>query len=59
MSFWETPKAVAIIVGTTAAIVSVVAGSVGYKIGSQPPPPPLQIIFQPGSIQVLPAPAPK
>lgn len=32
-SFWETPKAVAIIVATTAAIFT----AVGYKIGSQPP----------------------
>jgi hypothetical protein len=49
-SFWETPKAIAIIVGATAAI----AGVLGYKIGSTPPAP-TQIVFQPGAIQVLPA----
>jgi hypothetical protein len=32
-SFWETPKAVAIIVATTAAIFT----AVGYKIGTTPP----------------------
>jgi hypothetical protein len=31
--FWETPKAIAIIVATTAAIFT----AVGYKIGSAPP----------------------
>lgn len=31
-SFWETPKAIAIIVATTAAIF----GALGYKFGSQP-----------------------
>jgi hypothetical protein len=36
-SFWETPKAVAIIVATTAAVFSAVAGFAGYKLGSQPP----------------------
>lgn len=56
-SFWETPKAVAIIVATTAAIFTALAGFAGYKIGSQPPPTPPQIVFQPGSIVVQPAPA--
>lgn len=35
--FWETPKAILLIVATTAAIFSAVAGVIGYKIGSQPP----------------------
>ncbi len=36
-SFWETPKAIAIIVATTAAIFSALAGFAGFKLGSQPP----------------------
>jgi hypothetical protein len=55
-SFWETPKAIAIIVATTAAIFSAAAGFAGYKFGQTPPSLPPQIIFQPGSIQVLPPP---
>jgi hypothetical protein len=56
--FWETPRNIAILLTGAAAI----AGLVGFELGqkepvTQPPPPP-QIIFQPGSIQVLPAPAP-
>ncbi len=35
--FWETPKAVAIIVATTAAICRALAGIAGHKLGSQPP----------------------
>ena len=31
-SFWETPKAILLIIATTAAI----AGFLGFKIGSQP-----------------------
>jgi hypothetical protein len=36
---WETPRNIAILAGTIAAIVAALAGSVGYKIGSTPPPP--------------------
>lgn len=40
-SFWETPKALAIVLGAaiaaTTAIVGTVAGLAGYKLGSQPP----------------------
>jgi type II secretory pathway component PulM len=32
-AFWETPRNLAILVGTVAAI----AGVLGYKLGSQPP----------------------
>lgn len=42
--FWETPKAILLIVATTATI----AGLLGYKFGSTPP--------QPIVIQLLPAP---
>ena len=38
-SFWETPKAVLLIVATTAAL----AGALGYKIGQQPQPAPIII----------------
>jgi hypothetical protein len=53
--FWETPRNLAILLGSVTAITAALAGLAGYKIGSQPPAPPPQIIFQPGSIQVLPA----
>jgi hypothetical protein len=52
----ETPRNIAIPAGAVAAITAPVAGWTGYRIGqnTQPVQPP-QIIFQPGSIQVLPA----
>jgi hypothetical protein len=57
-TFWENPRNFVIVIGgiiaATTAIVGIVAGLAGYKLGSQPTLPP-QIIFQPGSIQVLPA----
>lgn len=48
--FWETPRNIALIVAAAAGI----AGVLGFKLGQQEPHQP-QIIFQPGSIQVLPA----
>jgi cytochrome c-type biogenesis protein CcmH/NrfG len=58
-TFWENPRNFVVIIGgviaATAAVVGVVAGLAGYKLGSQPTQP-TQIIFQPGAIQVLPAP---
>lgn len=36
-SYWETPKALAIIIGATAAVFSVMAGLAGYKLASTPP----------------------
>lgn len=36
-SFCETPKAIALIVATTATIAAAVFGVLGYKIGSAPP----------------------
>jgi hypothetical protein len=52
-SIWETPRNIAILVTSVAAI----AGFLGFKIGQKdtPPSPPPQVIFQPGSIQVTPA----
>jgi hypothetical protein len=50
---WETPRNIALLAGTIAVIVGTIAGVLGYKIGAMPQPVP-QIIFQPGSIQVLP-----
>ena len=59
MSDKEATRNLVIIIGgviaATAAIVGTVAGLAGYKLGSQPTQP-TQIIFQPGAIQVLPAP---
>jgi hypothetical protein len=52
--FWETPRNLVIIIGAISAAVATVAGLAGYKIGSQPPPPAPQVIFQPGSIVVQP-----
>jgi hypothetical protein len=37
-AFWETPRNIAILLGTVAAFVGAVAGAAGYKLGSQPPP---------------------
>jgi hypothetical protein len=34
--FWETPRHIAILLGTTAAIFAAVFGVLGYKLGSQP-----------------------
>lgn len=34
---WETPRNIAIIVGTVAALTAAFAGVLGYKIGSQAP----------------------
>jgi hypothetical protein len=37
-TFWETPRAILLIVATTAALIGAGAGFLGYKIGSAPPP---------------------
>lgn len=52
--FWETPRNIAILVGAVAAITAAVAGVIGYKIGSQPPPTINVHIDQP--LMVAPAP---
>ena len=36
-SFWETPKALAIIIATTAEVSGTLAGLAGYKLGSSAP----------------------
>ncbi len=36
-AFWETPRNLAILVATTAAIFSAIAGFIGFKIGQTPP----------------------
>jgi hypothetical protein len=38
-AFWETPRHLILLIGAVAAI----AGALGYKLGSQPPPPPIII----------------
>ena len=62
-AFWETPRNLFLVIGTITAATAAIAGFTGYKIGQQPPPappaaPPVQIIFQPGSIVAPPAPLP-
>ncbi len=48
-SIWETPRNVVI-------LVAAIAFSLGFRLGQKDtPPPPPQIIFQPGSIVVAPA----
>ena len=56
-AFWETPRNLALIFGALVAGTAALAGLAGYKLG-QSSPPPLQVIFQPGSIVAAPAPAP-
>lgn len=51
-AFWETPRNIALLLG----VVVGVAGVLGFKLGQNTPP--MQIIFQPGSIVVAPAAAP-
>lgn len=52
---WETPRNIAIMVGTVAAISAAIAGWTGYQIGRSPPAP-QQIVLPPGTIiQVPPA----
>lgn len=59
LSWWETPKALALIVGATAAVFGTAAGLTGYQLGIRPPAPALTIVFQPGAIRVeLPGAAP-
>jgi hypothetical protein len=40
---WEHPRNIALLVAATAAIVSAIAGFVGFKIGQTPGPPPVII----------------
>jgi len=37
-AFWETPRNIAILVGTVSALLAAAAGAAGYKLGSQPTP---------------------
>ncbi len=50
-AFWETPRNIALLLGVAVAI----AGVLGFKLGQNSPP--VQVIFQPGSIVVPPVPA--
>ena len=44
---WEHPRNIALLVAATAAIVSAIAGFVGFKIGQTPAPPPVIINLPP------------
>ena len=50
-AFWETPRNIAVLLGVAIGI----AGVLGFKLGQNSPP--VQVIFQPGSIVAPPAPA--
>ena len=50
-AFWETPRNIAVLLGVSVAI----AGVLGFKLGQNSPP--VQVIFQSGSIVVPSAPA--
>jgi hypothetical protein len=34
---WETPRNIALLTGAVAAVSAVIAGTPGYKLGSEPP----------------------
>ncbi len=53
---WETPKGLAAIIAALAVTIGALGGIAGYALRGVPQPP-AQIIFQPGSIVVPPAPA--
>ena len=50
-AFWETPRNIAVLLGVAVAV----AGVLSFKLGQNSPP--VQVIFQPGSIVAPPAPA--
>ncbi len=52
---WETPRNIAILAGTVAAVVGVLAGVAGWKIGQVPAAPPAQqIVLPPGTVIQIP-----
>ncbi len=51
-AFWETPRNIVLLLGVAVGV----AGVLGFKLGQSSPP--IQIIFQPGSIVAPPAVAP-
>jgi hypothetical protein len=53
-SFWETPKAIAIIVGVTAAVVGTLGGLVGFKLASAPTQQIVVHLDQPLAVKVQP-----
>jgi len=54
-AFWETPRNLVVIISAIAAATAAIGGLAGYKLGQGSPP--IQVIFQPGSIVAPPAPA--
>lgn len=53
-AFWETPRNLAIIGGTAAAILAAIFGVLGYKLGQQPSQPIIVQFQQPLAVKVLP-----
>lgn len=66
-AFWETPRNLVVVIGaiaaataataatTATAATAAIGGLAGYRLGQGSPP--VQVIFQPGSIVAPPAPA--
>jgi hypothetical protein len=52
--WWETPRNLALIVGTAAAILAAVFGILGYKLGSQPPQAIVVQFQQPLAVKMIP-----
>jgi hypothetical protein len=46
---WETPRNIGILAAAIAAIAGVLFGTLGYKIGQQPAPPPVIINLPPAA----------
>ncbi len=54
-SFWETPRNLVLVTASVAAVFAAISGILGFKIGQGASSPPIQIIFQPGSIVATPS----
>jgi hypothetical protein len=53
LAWWEKPKALALIIGATAAITGALGGMVGFKLASQPPPA-VYVQLPPGTVITAP-----
>ena len=45
--FWETPRNIAVLLGTVAAVCTIIAGTLGFKLGQQDRPPIVINLVQP------------